>query len=54
MKLHPELRKRARRADEAYRTKVWRGVVERWQKELKPAFVAVNRERTRDRRHRAR
>jgi pyruvate,water dikinase len=47
MKLHPELRKRARRADEVWRTKAWREVVERWQKELKPAFVAENRALTR-------
>src|SRR5688572_28143774 len=38
MKLHPELRKRARRAEEVYRTKVWRDVVEKWHEELRPAI----------------
>jgi rifampicin phosphotransferase len=47
MKLHPELRKRARRADDVWRTRAWREVVERWQNELKPAFVVENRELTR-------
>ncbi|HTL37985.1 MAG TPA: PEP/pyruvate-binding domain-containing protein [Kofleriaceae bacterium] len=47
MKLHPAMRKRARRAEEVYRTKAWRPVIERWATELKPAFVAENRTLTR-------
>ncbi|HUS29005.1 MAG TPA: PEP/pyruvate-binding domain-containing protein [Kofleriaceae bacterium] len=47
MKLHPELRKRARRADEVWSKKLWREMVARWKTELRPAFIAETRELTR-------
>ncbi len=45
-KLHPEMRRRAKRAAEVWRTRAWREVVESWPNE-KAALVAANRELTR-------
>ena len=45
-KLHPEMRRRAKRAAEVWRTKAWREVAANWQVE-KPGLIAVSRELTR-------
>ncbi len=45
--LHPEMRRRARRAAETWEKRVWRDVTKRWNDELRPAQVARNRELTR-------
>lgn len=46
-KLHPELRRRARRAAEVWDKRIWRDVVRRWFDELRPSFVAECRALTR-------
>ena len=41
-KLHPELRRRARRIAEVFETKFWREDVARWDAEVKPAITREN------------
>ena len=39
-RVHPEIRRRVRRAGEVFRTRFWRDDVERWDREVKPAMRA--------------
>jgi len=39
-RLHPELRRRIRRAEEVFRTRAWRDDIRRWDQEIKPALIA--------------
>jgi len=43
-KLHPEIRRRIKRAREVYENKVWREDVARWDNEWKPAIIKRNAE----------
>jgi len=42
-KLHPEVRRRIRKATEVFATRLWREDVEKWDRELKPAIEKQNR-----------
>jgi rifampicin phosphotransferase len=42
-RLHPEIRRRVRRAEEIFRGRLWREDVDRWDRELRPRLAAQGR-----------
>jgi pyruvate,water dikinase len=42
-RIHPEIRRRIRRAEEVFRDRLWRQDVELWDRELRPALAAKGR-----------
>jgi pyruvate,water dikinase len=42
-RLHPEIRRRVKRAEEVFRDRLWREDVKRWDNEFKPALIAEAR-----------
>jgi len=39
-RLHPEIRRRRKRAEEVFRTRAWRDDIERWKRDVKPSILA--------------